>query len=102
MSSPIVRDNKWSDCSHDAVIRVYDDAGNVIERVENTRPISQSREFFAMSRHDDIELIRPHRVVAWEGHNAGKEQTNAKIPVSRILYGARFEGGAPRGGLETP
>src|SRR5262245_9222547 len=52
--------------------------------------------------HDDSELIRIVSGRSVGRYNAGKEQTNAKIPVSRILYGARFEGGAPRGGIETP
>ena len=51
-----------------------------------------------MSRHNDIELIRPHRVVAWEDITLEGEQTNAKIPVSRILYRARLEGVLQEGG----
>jgi hypothetical protein len=35
---------KFRSCSHDAVIRVYDDASNVIETHEHTGELEQSKE----------------------------------------------------------
>src|SRR5262244_538924 len=83
--------------SHDAVIRVYDAAGNVIETHEHKGDFQRAVSFcYVASRRHRVDKAASRRSVG--RYNAGKEQTNAKIPVSRILYGARFEGGAPRGG----
>src|SRR5215469_3500232 len=87
--------------SHDAVIRVYDAAGNVIEMLKYKADFHRAVSFcYVASRRHRVDKAASRRSVG--RHNAGREQTNAKIPVSRILYRARFEGGAPRGGIETP
>src|SRR5262249_47580051 len=87
--------------SHDAVIRVYDAAGNVIETHEHKGDFQRTVSFcYVASRRHRVDKVASRRSVG--RHNVGKEQTNAKIPVSRILHGARFEGGSPRGGIEAP
>src|SRR5262249_7923541 len=86
--------------SHDAVIRVFDVAGNVIETHEQKGEFKEPG-VFAMSRHDDIELIRSHRVVAWDDITLERSKQMPKYLfqgsyTEQGLKGVLQEGGSKR------
>jgi len=87
--------------SHDAVIRVYDDAGNLIETLKYKAEFHKAVSFcYVVSRRHRVE--RPHRVVAWEDMTLEGSKQMPKYLFQGSYTEQGLKGVLQEGGLETP